>query len=139
MLLIIYDYIWIHCRVDNVRLVCMTYSMYIYIYIIESTQSNGQVNLAPAQSGAATIKKRMSFQTAAKQNFPSLGAKAGNWGWNRPGVKHNILILIESLLRLGLSEVAQNLHTRSGTTLHRYPIGDTSGDIEILTTNRGRP
>ena len=43
------------------------------------------------------------------------------------------------LLRLGLSEVAQNLHNRQGTTLYGYPICDTSGSTEILTTDRGRP
>ena len=43
------------------------------------------------------------------------------------------------LLRLGLSEAAQNLHNRQGTTLYRYPICDTSGSTKILTTDRGRP
>ena len=42
------------------------------------------------------------------------------------------------LLRLSLSEVAQNLHNREWTTLYQYPIGDTSGNPEILTTDRGR-
>ena len=41
------------------------------------------------------------------------------------------------LLCLGLSEVAQNLHNRSGTTLYRYPICDTSWNTEILTPDRG--
>ena len=45
------------------------------------------------------------------------------------------------LLRLGLSEVAQNLdnrQVRQGTTFCRYPICDTSTSTEILTTDRGR-
>ena len=47
-----------------------------------------------------------------------------------------IVRLIQSLLRLGLSEVAQNLHHRWGTTLYRYPVCDTFGNTEIFTTNR---
>ena len=43
------------------------------------------------------------------------------------------------LLRLGLSEVAQSLHNRLGTNVYRYPIFDTSGSTEILTTDRARP
>ena len=50
-----------------------------------------------------------------------------------------VILIYLVLLRLGLSEVAQNLHNRSGTTLYRYPICDTSGNTEILTTHRGRP
>ena len=50
-----------------------------------------------------------------------------------------IVIRIESFLRLGLSEVAQNLHNREGMALNRYPNCGTSRSTEILTTDRGRP